>query len=213
MKLKKIKPELQQALVEHGLTESNDLQQETFSAIKSGADCVVIAPAGSGKTTTIVINVIQQLVSEAEESPRAIIFAETKEKVLELEALFEKFGGDTPLQVYGVHDRGDIDYDKNYISTGIDVLIGTPNKLNEMFSSAGYNVNRLKMFIVDDANAILKARHDTKIARISDAISKTQRLIFSDVVTERLELFADKIMEEPNWFEFDDEDHDHVSEI
>ncbi|MBF0695182.1 MAG: DEAD/DEAH box helicase [Flavobacterium sp.] len=213
MKLKKIKPGLQQALEENGLTESNELQQETFATIKSGADCVIIAPDGSGKTTTIVINVIQQLVSEAEESPRAIIFAETKEKVLELEALFEKFGGDTPLQVYGVHDRGDIDYDKNYISTGIDVLIGTPNKLNEMFSSAGYNVNRLKMFIVDDANAILKARHDTKIARISDAISKTQRLIFSDVVTERLELFADKIMEEPNWFEFDDEDHDQVSEI
>lgn len=213
MKLKKIKPGLQQALEENGLTESNELQQETFATIKSGADCVIIAPDGRGKTTTIVINVIQQLVSEAEESPRAIIFAETKEKVLELEALFEKFGGDTPLQVYGVHDRGDIDYDKNYISTGIDVLIGTPNKLNEMFSSAGYNVNRLKMFIVDDANAILKARHDTKIARISDAISKTQRLIFSDVVTERLELFADKIMEEPNWFEFDDEDHDQVSEI
>jgi hypothetical protein len=39
-----------------------------------------------------------------------------------------------------------MEYDKNYISSGIDVLIGTPNK--EMFTTAGFNVNRLKMFIL-----------------------------------------------------------------
>lgn len=206
MKLKKIKPELQEALAECGLTEANEIQQETFSLIKSGADCVIIAPEGSGKSTTIAINVLQQLTSEAEESPRALIFVETKEKVHELEKIFENFGGENPLQVYGVHDRGDIDYDKNYISTGIDVLIGTPNRLSEMFSSAGYNVNRLKMFIIDDADAILKARHETRIMRISNSISKTQRLIFSDVVTERLELFVDKFIEEANWLEFDEDE-------
>jgi superfamily II DNA/RNA helicase len=57
--------------------------------------------------------------------------------------------------VYGVHDRGDMEYDKNYISGGVDVLIGTPNKLGEMFTTAGFNVNRLKMFIIDDADSIL----------------------------------------------------------
>jgi superfamily II DNA/RNA helicase len=36
------------------------------------------------------------------------------------------------------------------ISGGVDVLIGTPNKLGEMFTTAGFNVNRLKMFIIDD---------------------------------------------------------------
>jgi superfamily II DNA/RNA helicase len=33
-----------------------------FFDFKSGADCIIIAAPGSGKTTTIVINVIQQLV-------------------------------------------------------------------------------------------------------------------------------------------------------
>ena len=49
MKLKKINENLQQALIENGLTEANELQQETFSTIKSGADAVVAAPKGSGK--------------------------------------------------------------------------------------------------------------------------------------------------------------------
>lgn len=210
MKLKKINEALQNALIEKGLTEANALQQETFSTIKSGADCLIVAPKGSGKTTTIVLNVIQQLAGKQEESPRALIFVEDKEKVLEMESLFEEFGKYTPLEVYGVHDKGDMDYDKNYISTGIDVLIGTPTKLSDMFSSAGFNVNRLKLFILDDTDAILKLRHDTKVMRISDSIAKTQRLIFTDDYTERVAVLADKMLVEP--YEFDFEDYEEEEE-
>ena len=212
MKLKKINDKLQKALIESGLTEANDLQQETFSTLKSGADCIIIAPKGSGKSTTIVINVIQQLVAEGEESPRALIIVEDKIKVLEMETLFENLGSETNLRVYGVHDKGDLEYDKNYISTGIDVLIGTPNRLNEMFTTAGYNVNRLKMFILDDADTILKLRHDTKIIRISNSITKTQRIIFSDQLTERIEVLADKIMVEPFLFEIEENEEEENEE-
>jgi superfamily II DNA/RNA helicase len=212
MKLKKINEALQNALVESGLTEANELQQETFSTIKSGADCLIVAPKGSGKTTTIVLNVIQQLAGKQEESPRALIIVEDKAKVLEMEALFEEYGKYDPLEVYGVHDKGDMDYDKNYISTGIDVLIGTPNKLSDMFSTAGYNVNRLKMFILDDADPILKLRHETKIMRISNSIAKTQRLIFTEQYTERVAILADKMLLEPFEFDFEEGEEDEENE-
>ena len=212
MKLKKINEKLQEALIENGLTEANELQQETFSTIKSGADCLIISEAGSGKTTTIVLNVIQQLAKETEESPRALIIVEDKAKVLEMEALFEKYGKHTELQVYGVHDKGDMEYDKNYISTGVDVLIGTPNKLNDMFTTAGFNVNRLKMFIVDDPDPMLKLRHETKIMRLSNSISKTQRIVFANQITERIEILIEKMLVEPFIFEMDEEDEDEDEE-
>ncbi|MGO4905975.1 DEAD/DEAH box helicase [Flavobacterium sp. W20_MBD1_R3] len=219
MKLKKINAELQQALIENGLTEANAMQKETFSTLKSGADCIVIAPKGSGKSTTIVLNVIQKLAGATEESPRALIIVEDKARVLEMESLFEKYGKNSNLEVYGVHDKGDMEYDKNYISSGIDVLIGTPNKLSEMFTTAGFNVNRLKMFVLDDADPILKLRHETKIMRISNSIVRTQRIIFSEQFTERIEVLAEKMLEEPFEFDFDeedeeqDEDEDDVLEI
>ncbi|MCZ8228141.1 DEAD/DEAH box helicase [Flavobacterium sp.] len=208
MKLKKINENLQKALIENGLVEANVMQQETFSTLKSGADCLIIAPKTSGKTTTIVINVIQRLAGANEESPRALIVVEDKAKVLEMEALFDQYNRYTKLEVYGVHDKGDMDYDKNYISTGIDVLIGTPSRLNEMFSSAGYNVNRLKMFIIDDTDPILKLRHETKIMRISNSITKTQRIIFAEQITERIDLLAEKMLIEPFEFDFDEEEEE-----
>lgn len=204
MKLKKINEGLKESLIENGLIEANAMQQETFSTLKSGADCLIIAPAGSGKTTTIVINVIQQLVKEGEQSPRALIVVADKDKVLELLSMFEKYGKHTDLTVFGVHDKGDMDYDKNYISGGCDVLIGTPNKLSNMLSTAGYNVNRLKMFIIDDADPMLRLRHETKIMRISSSIAKTQRIIFATEITERIESLADKMLVEPYEFDFED---------
>ena len=212
MKLKKINENLQKALIENGLVEANAMQQETFSTLKSGADCLIVAPKGSGKTTTIVINVIQSLAGANEESPRALIVVEDKAKVLAMEELFDKYNQYTKLEVYGVHDKGDMDYDKNYISTGIDVLIGTPSRLNEMFSSAGYNVNRLKMFIIDDTDPILKLRHETKIMRISNSIAKTQRIIFAEQITERIDLLAEKMLIEPFEFDFDEEEEEDDDE-
>lgn len=210
--LKKINPGLQKALEEAGLTEPTELQKETFGTIKSGADCVVAAPDGDGKTTAIVINVIQKLEKAFEQSPRALIVVQDKARVQEMQEMFRQYGSYTDLRVYGVYEQGDIDYDKNQISVGIDVLIGTPNRLNEMFGSAGYDVNQLKMFIVDDLEAMLKVRLEPKLTRLSNSISKTQRIFFTDVITERVEFFADRLMVEPLFFEMDDEEFDEETD-
>ena len=206
MQLKKINPNLQQALIENELLEANEMQQETFSTIKSGADAVIQSPKGTGKTTTIVLNVIQRMEKTMGESTRALIIVENKEKVLEMEELFLKYGTYTDLSIFGVHEKGDTDYDKNIISMGLDILIGTPNKINSLFSSAGFNMNTVKMFIVDDADVLFRSRFDSIILRLSASVEKTQRIFFTSEITERVESLAEKIMIEPLFFEMEEED-------
>ena len=204
MNLKKINPNLQKALIENGLTEANELQQATFSTIKSGADAVIQSAGGTGKTTTIVLNVIQKLEKTLDESTRALIIVESKEHVLEMEELFLKYGVYHDLSILGVHDKGDIDYDKNIVSLGLDILIGTPNKINAMFASAGFNSNTIKLMIVDDADVLFRNRMDAVIMRLSNSIEKTQRLFFCSQITERIEALANNIMIEPVFFEMKD---------
>lgn len=204
MKLKKIDQGLQNGLIRNGLTEANALQEETFSTIKSGADAVIQSEKGSGKTTTIVLNVIQKLKNPFEESPRAIVFVEDKPQVIEMVDLFKQLGKDNDIRVYGVHEKTDIDEDKNQISLGIDVLIGTANKLNAMFSTAGYNVNKLQMLVVDDADILFKNRMDVPILRLSDSMPKMQKIFFCNQITEKIEIMADRIMIEPLFIEFDE---------
>jgi superfamily II DNA/RNA helicase len=139
------------------------------------------------------------------ESTRVLIMVENKEKVLEMEELFLKYGTYTDLSILGVHDKGDIDYDKNVISMGLDVLIGTPTRINAMFSSAGFNINTIKMLIVDDADVLFRNRMDAVILRLSSSVEKTQRLFFCSQITERVEVLAEKIMIEPLFFEMEEE--------
>ena len=147
---------------------------------------------------------MQKLKKEGEESPRALIYVQDKEQVLEMVRLFDQLGKFNDLSAYGVHEKSDLDEDKNQISMGVDVLIGTPNKLNMLFSTAGFNVNRLLMVIVDDADILFKNRLDTVIHRMSESIGKAQRIFFCTTLTERVETLADKIMIEPTFFEMDE---------
>lgn len=212
MQLKKINTALQQALVAQGLTEANELQQETFSTIKSGVDAVIQSPERSGKSTTIALNVIQRLDKPFQLSPRALIICLDKAKVLEMVEIFDSLNKFNQLRVYYVHDKTNLDEDKNQISLGIDVLIGTPNQLTAMFGSAGFDVNQLKLFILDDADLIFKNRYEPKILRLSESIEKVQRLFFCSQITERTEMIAENIMIEPLFFEMDDDEEAYFEE-
>jgi superfamily II DNA/RNA helicase len=204
MNLKKINQHLQQALIENDLSEPNEIQLETFSTIKSGMDAVIQSPKGSGKSTAIVLNVIQRMEKAIGESSRALIFVQDKDKVLEMVELFKKLANYTDLRIIGVHDKGDIDFDKNHISLGNDIIVGTTSKINALFASAGFNINTIKMFVVDDADDLFRTRLDAVIMRLSASVEKTQRLFFTTDITERVEILADKIMIEPLFFEADE---------
>ena len=201
MELKKINPFLQKALFEHDLAVANEMQEATFSTLKSGADAVIQSPEQTGKTTTLVLNVIQKLKEPFEESPRALILVTDKAKGVEMKEMFDKLGTYNQLRVYMVHDKSDLDYDKNQISMGIDVLIGTPDRLNLMFSGAGYNVNKLSLIAFDDFDVLLRNRFEAVILRLSDSILKGQRIAFCSQITEKVEILSDRIMNEPIFFE------------
>ncbi len=205
MNLKKINENLSRALTDNGLSVANELQAETFSAIKSGADAVIISEKGSGKTVTAILNVIQKLGKAEGESTRALFIVEDRQNVLDAMDLFEKLNKYNGLRLYGTNDRTDIDNDKNQISLGIDILVGTPNKINALFSGAGFNLNTIKIFVVDDADSLFRNRYDAVVLRLLTSLERTQKIFTASASTEKLEIMADKVMNEPQWFEFESE--------
>jgi ATP-dependent RNA helicase RhlE len=201
MQLKKINPALQQALVDNKLLTANVLQEETFSTIKSGVDVVIQSEPKSGKSTLLALSVIQRLKKPFEESPRALVMVTDKAKTLEMKELFDQLSVYNELRIYAVHEKTDLDNDKNQISMGIDVLIGTPERLNLLFSGAGYNVNKLDMIVFDDMDLLLRNRFEAMILRLSDSILRGQRVAFCSELTEKVEILAPRIMKDPVIFE------------
>ena len=211
MKLKKINSTLQENLERNGLLEPTTLQKKTFGTIKSGRDVVVFGPKEQGKTTAMIIAAIQRVDRLVEEdiATKVLIVVKDKFEVERLVEVFEAYTKYMDLRVYGVHDYTDLDEDKNQLSLGNDILIGTATRLNEMFASAGFDVNQLKMYVIDDIDLQLRNRLEPRLHRLSESIGKTQRVYFATEFVEQLDMFADKsLTEDAEWFDFYDDEEE-----
>lgn len=206
MKLKKLLPELVEGIIDAGYdTDPKEIQSTCLPKIKSGADMLVIAPEGSGKSTAIVMGIIQQLKEAVEEAPRAIILTSTKEKAFELEELFKLLGKHTNLRTFVVFDKGILQYQKDMIYEGLDVLIGTPTRINELMSSTGIPATQLRILAVDDAETFFPTRKHPVIYRIGDRTKQIQNLIFANKYHEKFEDLIERIMKNPLLIETEEE--------
>lgn len=196
MSFKKLNPPLKEALERLGLETPTPFQKKVLPKIKSGADLYAIAPENSGKTTAMIISVIQKLNSEAfEDSPRALIYVKDKKAALELRQKFEEFTRDMDLRIYCAYEEQNIDDQKDAIYYGVDIVIATPRRLSKLFSMTGIHLGQLQLFILEDAEFMSKPGLYNDVVRIPLSITKCQYLVFAEKMNPKLERLQDLFME------------------
>lgn len=194
MPFKKLIQPLQDKLAEKGFDEPLDFQKKVLSKIKGGANMYAIAPQGAGKTTSLVLSVLQKLNNEAfQEAPRALIFVQDRKAAQDLERQFKEFKH-RELRVYSVYEEKDFDDQRDDIYDGVDVVIATPKRLTKIFLSNGINLNRLQMMIVDDAEFLIGNIGLSQVSRIPESLSKCQYLIFAENYNNRFNQWNDTFM-------------------
>lgn len=197
MNLKKLIPELVEGLQEAGFTEEfKEIQSKSVPQIKSGGDLFIVSPNGGGKTTALIMGVIQQLKDQFEDAPRAIIMVGSKEKAFELEEQFELLAKRTELRVFTVFDRGVIQYQKDMIFEGVDIIIGTPKRLNELIKVDGIRLTKLKMFAVDDLETFTLNMY-TMIYKVTECVPRAQYIMLSDGWGKNYDKLSERIMKNP----------------
>ncbi|TRX61674.1 DEAD/DEAH box helicase [Carboxylicivirga sp. M1479] len=201
MKLKKLIPQLASAIINAGFdTNIKEVQSLSIPKIKSGADIFAICPEKEGKTTAIIMGVIQQLKEPFEEAPRAIIITSTKEKAFELEEQFISLSKGTKLRSFIAFDQGIIQYQKDEIYDGLDVLICTPKRLMELVNINGVPMTKVKMLIVDNAETVITNSNHAIIYRIADGLKNPQILFFANKWHKSFDTVEERIMKAPYIF-------------
>ncbi len=201
----KLNKRLVAALTESAIETPTPLQAKCLSRINAGADLIVEAPDGSGKSTLIVITCIQKLQRAMDEPPRAMILVADKEKALAMEHQFKLFGKNTDLRISCVHDDGDLDDESGEIYEGTDVVIGTAKRIIEIYFSRTLNLNRIKFLAIDDAEMIIKNSWLGQMDRLALSLPKCQRLAFTHDFNEKVEKMTDKLLVAPQFVEFEPE--------
>ncbi|MBU2996240.1 DEAD/DEAH box helicase [Cellulophaga baltica] len=195
MSFKKLNPELKEALANVEITEPTVFQKNILSKIKGGASLYGIAPDGAGKSTAIVIATLQKLECKAfEDAPRALIFVKDKQAALALKDEFDKVTRRMDIRVYCAYDEQSLEDQRADIYDGVDVVIATPKRLNKIFYLNGINLAKLKLFIVEDAEFLVKASAYSDLIRTPESLDKCQYIVFSTKFDERMERMQDIFM-------------------
>ena len=194
MKLKKLIPELASGIINAEYDKSpKAIQRLGIPKIKSGTDLYLIAPQGAGKTTTLAIGLIQQLKKPFEEAPRAIVMVHNKDKAFALEEEIQRLSKGLKLRTVVAFDEGILQYQKDMIYEGCDIVIGTPLRLNELVSITGIPLTKVKLFVVDDTDSLTLNQY-AQIYRIADNVERAQYIIAANAWKDNFERISERMM-------------------
>jgi superfamily II DNA/RNA helicase len=204
----KLDTQLLEILKEKGFTESTELEQICIPRIKSGHDLMCIAPKGAGKTATIVVSILHKLKASLNDVPRAVVVVPNKDIALEMKAEFERLGEYTDLRVNTACDNEKIDDQKDKVYMGSDVVIGTAKRLNQLYSLYALNLSALKIFVIDDAESVIKSINYLQIDRLTESIPKSQKVVFAGELTEWLVRYSNEFMNIQEVIEIEENEED-----
>jgi len=204
MFIKKLDPQLEESLSANGFMEPTEVEQICIPKIKSGRDLVCIAGAETGKTTAIIISVLQKLKASLDDNPRVVIVVADSDAANKIKDELNRLGSYTDLRVHTACEDGKLDDQKDRIYMGSDVVVGTAKRLNQLYSLYALNLTMAKILAIDDAETVLKSFNYQQFDRLAESVGKAQKVVFATQVTDWIERFASEFMNADEFVEFEE---------
>ncbi len=180
-----------------GIEKPNELQEKVLQRVKQGGDLLVIAGKSSGKSLAAAIAALEKVPEQLEGSPRAVIICSTSEQAKITAAFIVKVSRRKEIYVELAHDKGNMIEQRNHIFEGADIVVGTAKRIYDLYIQNGINMGKLKLFVLDDAETMLKESTIAQMRRIADSLPKCQRIIFANSVSSKLEKVMEDLMLNP----------------
>jgi ATP-dependent RNA helicase RhlE len=194
----KLHKNLASALEEFKFETPTPLQTKCLLRINAGSDVIGIGPQGSGKSTLIAIVSIQKIQRAIDDMPKVLILVGNKETGLEMKDQFTHFAKNTDLRINCAFEDGNIDKQSIEIYEGTDILIGTAKRLLDIYFSRSLNLNKIKLFVIDDAELMIKNSWQGQIDRLALSLPKCQHLVFTSELTPKIEKLIEKFIIAPH---------------
>jgi ATP-dependent RNA helicase RhlB len=122
-------------------------------------------------------------------SPRALIIAPTRELVIQIDAEAKLLGGPAGFRILPVF--GGIDYlkQREEISKGVDVLVGTPGRLIDYLKQRVYSLKKTQFLVIDEADRLFDMGFISDLRfllRRMSPFDKRQSMLFSATLSNRV---------------------------
>lgn len=201
----KLSKQLLIAVSDAGFVQPTELQSKIFNRINGGQDVIAIAPDGAGKSTALILAVLNKLKFIEEIAPRVLVLVPERENGELLIDQFHTLNRNRNLRIYGLFaTETSLDTQVLEVTDGVDIIVATPDRARALYLKLGLNLNKIQLFIVDDADLILKKGLQLPVMELARGIIKTQNLVFTSVYHQKVEKMVESFIHIPNIIEVED---------
>lgn len=191
-----VPPALSRALAARGFEGLTAVQSGVLAPELQGADLLVSAQTGSGKTVAFGLTLANTLLEGKQQldppgAPLALIIAPTRELAMqvrgEIEWLYAPTGGRIASCVGGMDMRDE----RRSLGQGAHIVVGTPGRLVDHIRRGSLEMDSLKAVVLDEADEMLNLGFREELEHILTAAPATRRtLMFSATMPRAIEALA-----------------------
>jgi ATP-dependent RNA helicase RhlE len=199
----KIIPPILKALEKENYEIPTPIQEKAIPYILEGRDLLGCAQTGTGKTAAFAIPTLQLLSEErqahsAARNIKALIVTPTRELALQIYESFCTYGKYTKLKYCVVFGGVSQKPQEEKLQQGVDVLVATPGRLNDLIGQGHVDLKHIKILILDEADRMLDMGFINDVKKIiARTPSSRQTLLFSATMPADIAVLSSTILRNP----------------
>ncbi|OCK82631.1 DEAD-domain-containing protein [Lepidopterella palustris CBS 459.81] len=180
-----------------------DIQAKAIPRALKGEDILGAAKTGSGKTLAFIIPVLENLYRAqcvgADAGLSAMVISPTRDLAVQIFEVLYKLGRKGHLFSAGLIIGGKSLMEEQNALVRMNIVVCTPGRiLQHLSQTAGFNVDNLKMLVLDEADRILDMGFQKDVDAIIDYLPKErQTLLFSATQSKKLSDLARLSLQAP----------------
>lgn len=196
-------PDILKALETENYTVPTPIQEKAIPLVLSGRDLLGCAQTGTGKTAAFAIPTLQLLSEEklsdrTNHNIRALIVTPTRELAIQIYESFRTYGKYTKLKYCVIFGGVSQKSQEEKLKQGVDILIATPGRLNDLINQKLVDLKYIKMFILDEADRMLDMGFINDVNKIiAKTPSDKQTLFFSATMPSAVAKLSDSMLKNP----------------
>jgi superfamily II DNA/RNA helicase len=163
-----------------GISEPFPIQALTIADALAGRDVCGKAQTGSGKTLAFGLPLVVRTETARRRRPHALVLVPTRELANQVAEELTPFAARRGLWLTAIYGGVSMVRQIKALHAGVDVVIATPGRLNDLLEQGEMSVADVKFVVVDEADQMADMGFLPQVERILTQIEgKPQTLLFS----------------------------------
>lgn len=164
--------ELDKILNKLGISELNEMQQQSLDAHDKNDQVVLLSATGSGKTLAFLLPIVRS-IQPGQAGTQVLIISPTRELALQIENVFKSMStGISVTCCYGGHKR---EIEENNLTEKPALVIGTPGRLCDHIRRDNIVTENITYLVLDEFDKALELGFQEEISFIKNSLPSLQK--------------------------------------